>query len=314
MSHDILEDRYVGSQPAWYGIGTVLDRAFTAEEAIRYAKLDYEVVKVPMYLQDGQGADMMATVNSELPVGNPDRILGYVGLDYEVVQNVEAFEFFDTVVDREDAVYESVGVLDKGKRIFIVAKIPEQFIIKDDIHDQYITLATSHDASFALKVFATTVRVVCANTLSMALGSTKSMVYLRHTRTVRDRMGTAAEILGLATKEFRRAQAIFQQLADKRVTTRQFEEFVEAIFPSQGERVNQPTQDHRASVHTLFDAPTNSTPGIRHTWYAAVNAVGEYVDHNMPYRKLDRSAEALFGRGAQIKTKALNYAARKAKA
>lgn len=306
MAHDIYEDGYVGDQPAWHSRGTILDGQFTAEDAIRYAKMDYQIEKIPLFTSDGQSVDRYATIRIDKAPYDPHRILGVVGPRYEVVQNNKAFEFFDGVVGEGKAIYTSAGVLGHGERTFVVARIPHEFYVADDKFEEYVVLNNSHNGSFALRIMTTAVRVVCQNTLSMALKSFKSKVTLRHTTNVHNRMLDAAELLGLADKKFRETQELFNHLVTRPLTHPLFEQFVEELFPA--ENPNRVTLEHRDGVRALLAHEYNQTPGIRHTVYAATQAAMQYVDHAMPNRATTRFEHALFGAGARIKDRAIKVA------
>jgi len=313
MGHNLMEKEngefaYIGTQPAWHRLGTIVPEGTLTAQAALEVIGDYDVVKVPLFTQDGQQVDAMATIREDLPVGNPKRVLGIVGPGYRVVQNRDAFSFFDSVVGKDTAIYESVGALGNGETIFIVAKIPEQFwVVKGDYFDQYITLTNSHDGSKALRVYATPVRVVCQNTLNMSLKNVSASVCLRHTLNVEQKLRDAGEILGLATDSFRETQELFRHLATKPITHELFNQFVTDLFPAHGEEVNAATIAHREGVADMFEAPTNRMKGVYGTWYGATQAVTEYVDHQMNFRK-DSAVQALFGRGARVKEEAIQLA------
>jgi len=307
MPDEIYREDYVGEESAWHNKGVVLGRAFTAAEAIEYANLDYEVAKVPLYTDDGQYVDRCATIRTDLPVYHSERILGIVGPSYTIVQNVDAFGFFDEIVKEDMAIYTSCGVLGHGEKVFIVAKLPMEFWVEQDKFETYVTLVQGHDGMSALKVFPTSVRVVCANTLAMALKQKRTSVSLRHTRNVHTRLLEAPAILGLIDQRFRDVQSLFQELVQQPITIPLFNQYVEELFPS--ENPNKTTLAHREAIHTLFDDPLNSTLGIRHTYYSAVQSVIQYVDHAKPLRKgKDRFEDMLFGGGSQLKVKAVELA------
>jgi len=314
MSDNIHENDYVGEFPAWHGKGVNLGRMFDAREAIEYANLDYEAQKVPLFIVDRQDeivqeVDRCATVRMDLPANSPDHVLGIVGRSYTVVQNRDAFEFFNEVTGDGAAYFTSAGVLGHGEKIFLVAKLPLDYWVEKDKFESFVTLVSGHDGMNALKVFTTSVRVVCQNTLNMALKQTKLSVSLRHTRNVYDRLLEAPAILGLATLEFRKTQELFQALAKQPITVPLFNQYVEELFPS--EKPNRTTLAHRESVTMLFDDPLNATPNIKHTYYAAAQAVIQYVDHNKPlYKGKDRFEDGMFGGGATLKTKAVDLAAK----
>ena len=315
MAHEILEDRYIGSEPAWHGIGTYPGRTFTAEEAIIATRADYPVLKVHLMTVDGLQIEQMATVRGDLPANDPARILGIVGPNYEVLQNAKAFGFFDAIVDREEAIYHSVGVLKNGAEMFIVAQLPDRgFWVNDDEYEAYITLTNGHTGRHGVRAFTTMVRVVCQNTLTMALRSIRKMVTLRHTKNVEARLSQAPRILGIADRQFQAAQAIFQTLADTPIPAPPlFQAYVEDVFPSAGEKPNERTLGHREEVARLMAADEQNTPGVANTFYAAFQAVAQYVDHGIPRyagatQDEDRAIQALFGRGKDLKDRALNIA------
>ena len=157
---------YIGESP-WHKLGTKLDKPATAFEAIQAAQLDFMVVKFPI-----------KTVRHELPVENhfatvrTDTLqtLGVVGSRYEPIQNKDAFDAFDTLVGEGEAIYHTAGALGKGERIWLLAKLPDYIRVNlNDIVEKYLLLVNSHDGSGSVKVKLTPIRVVCENTLSMAL-------------------------------------------------------------------------------------------------------------------------------------------------
>src|SRR5690625_2587441 len=194
---------------AWHGLGVVLNDPFTAKEAIEYANLDFDVHKRPIYttmLKDEYNIHYPhALVNEENPIKGKyatvrednEQSLGIVGDRYEVLQNKDAFGFFDSIVGEGKAIYESAGVLGKGERIFITAKLPQKLVISpDDAIDQYIFITNSHDGSSSVQAAFTPVRVVCNNTLSLALKNSIHKVNIRHTSSLKYRLEDAGRLMG----------------------------------------------------------------------------------------------------------------------
>lgn len=164
-------------EKAWHNLGQIVDSYPTSEEAIRYAGLDYEVVKKPVFIK-GTGTSVGS--NGEITEGQdiiiPDRFGTYrtdtnqafdvVGRDYQIVQNREAFTFFDAIVGGGDGIlYETAGALGNGERIFITAKLPGYIRVGngDDVTEKYIFLTTSHDGSGSITAAFTPIRIVCQN-------------------------------------------------------------------------------------------------------------------------------------------------------
>ncbi|RWY47382.1 DUF945 domain-containing protein [Mucilaginibacter gilvus] len=161
-------------EKAWHNLGRIVDRYPTSAEAIQYAGLDYSVEKRPLFTYDTENhygeTDLIipeikvpnyyATVRTDT-----EDVLGVVGRDYEIVQNVDAFQFFDAIVGGGDGIlYETAGALGKGERIFITAKLPDYVRVgKDDLIEQYLFLTTSHNGFGSITAAFTPIRVVCNN-------------------------------------------------------------------------------------------------------------------------------------------------------
>jgi phage/plasmid-like protein (TIGR03299 family) len=184
MAHNINYNSQTGKysffsvkEKAWHGLGQIVEQYPTSAEAIRHAGLDYEVAKSPLYtkasgvIQTNDGIEMGST---ELAVPDcfatirtdSNAVLGVVGKDYQIVQNREAFSFFDAIVGGGDGIlYETAGALGQGERIFITAKLPDYIRVGkgDDVTEKYIFLTTSHDGSGSITAAFTPIRIVCQN-------------------------------------------------------------------------------------------------------------------------------------------------------
>lgn len=316
MAHNLAQNEdgsyaWAGTTPAWHNLGTVVGRPMTSTEAIKLAGLDFQVEKIPVTTADGDPTNRFATVRMDLPKGHADRVLGIVSEGYQIINYTEAFKFFDQVIGKDQAVYDSVGVLNNGAKMFIVARLPSEFFINEDQFVNFVTLTSGHDSLQSLQALLTPVRVVCANTLSMAISNNVASVRLRHTRYVHQRLLKAPELLGLATKKFKELEGLFQRLVNEPITHPLFNQYVQELFPStRDEDGRQPTKRvlfHRNTVQELFESPTNNTPGSGGTYYAAANAVMEYVDHHQPTR-VGRMNHAIFKSGANLKQKAIELA------
>ena len=205
MAHKIFENSFASKkEPAWHGLGKVVD-AMTSKEAIILGGLNFEVSKRPLFIQSNLISFEQAKEHSIVSrniindntifysklVGIEDKFatvrddlnlpLGIVGSRYEIIQNQEAFDFFDSIVGEKYADYETVGCLNGGGTIFITAKLKEEMIINKDNIDKYLLLTMSHDGTSSIQVMFTPIRVVCNNTLTLALGG-KNRVTIRHTK------------------------------------------------------------------------------------------------------------------------------------
>ncbi len=188
-------------EKAWHNLGQIVEENPTSQEAIKFAGLDYEVEKSLLFTKNRgitESQDGLIMSNSELEVPNyfanirtdNDTVLGVVGKDYQIVQNREAFSFFDSIVGGgEGILYETAGALGNGERIFITAKLPDYIRVGngDDITEKYIFLTTSHDGSGSITAAFTPIRIVCQNTLNASLRNyeqcCKNPTYIRRKTT-----------------------------------------------------------------------------------------------------------------------------------
>jgi phage/plasmid-like protein (TIGR03299 family) len=176
---------YVNEVP-WHGLGTRLSGPATAAEAIKAAKLDWTVAKVPLYAVQGETSvrvpDAYGVIREDLWGQPACPVLGIVGKHYTPLQNAEAFTFFDPIVGQNAAIYHTAGAIRDGERIWLLAKLPSQIVVVgDDVADKYLLLSNSHDGGSAVQVKFTPVRVVCNNTLTLALSSGPT-IRVAHTR------------------------------------------------------------------------------------------------------------------------------------
>jgi len=215
----------------WHGLGTILDNPATSEEAINYAGLNYQVDKVPNYAF--MGTDFIKTPGSYSTYRmDTNDILGdKVGSKYEVVQNTDAFSFFDAIVGEGEAIYETAGALGKGETVFIAAKLPDYIRVSntDDI-EKYLLLTMSHDGSGAIQTMFTPIRVVCNNTLNAALSGAKFKVSIKHTKSAHKNLEEAHKIMGITNKLSDELSDIFNIMTKIKVGDNQLKDYLEKVF------------------------------------------------------------------------------------
>ena len=164
---------YVGDAP-WHGLGTRFETApKTSEEAIQAAKLDWQVLRVKLYAVDGTHWTQVPSRRALVPSdrwGKPDcPVFADVPDSYEPVQNEDAFRFFDPLIQQGKATYETAGGLGNGEKVWVLAKLTGDMEIAGDTLERYLLLSNGHNGRTAVQVMFTPIRVVCANTLSVAL-------------------------------------------------------------------------------------------------------------------------------------------------
>ena len=185
-----VESMFSVREVPWHGLGTIIQEAPDSEAALKLAGLDWSVKQVPV-LYEGQKTGHQFNVRE-----SDNRVLGVVGGRYKPVQNAEAFAFTDELVGG-DVRYETAGSLADGKRVWMLAKMPDTRVL-DDIVEPYLCLTNGHDGFSSLKVCMTPVRVVCQNTLNMALKGAKRTWTVRHSGNINAKMEEAQQTLGLA--------------------------------------------------------------------------------------------------------------------
>lgn len=163
----------------WHGIGTVVENCPNSEEALRLAGLDWKVEQKEVFTSDGTPIP-----GYKANVRDCDQsILGVVSDRYQVVQNEEAFAFTDELLDG-GVRYETAGALQGGRRTFLLARLPQRFIIAGDEISPYFVIMNSHDASSSIKAAMTPIRVVCQNTLNLAFRTAKRTWMTKHTSNI----------------------------------------------------------------------------------------------------------------------------------
>lgn len=320
MPHDIATSNgraamaYFGEKP-WHGLGKRLDRPATSEEAIVAAGLDYQVDLKPLVTVDGTDVPIRkAVVRSD-----NGEVLGVVGNSYAPVQNREGFAFLDSVVSDGQLAYHTAGALGRGERVWMLAKLPGSIRVKnsEDVTEKYLLLSNAHDGTAALRVFFTPIRVVCANTLSVAHQRGRgSGISILHKGDLSAKVYEARKVLGLAAQFYDDVQIGVNRLAEYYPSERQLDDFFKGLFPDPDEGSRTRVEKVRSKLWDLFaSGKGQDIPEVRNTAWAALNAVTEYVDHHRPTRaksEQERASKRLhsqwFGSGARLKSQAWDSA------
>lgn len=295
--------------------GTKLDGAATAKEAIEAANMDWNVLTKPVYIRNYDNNFQQVEGKAAIIRQDTDQVFGIMSDGYHPVQNTEAFSFFDAVIGQGEAIYHSAGSFFNGRKVWIMAKLPEDIeIIKGDVIQPYILLSNSHDGSSALRMQITPMRLVCWNMLSATLNQ-KAGFYAKHTRNVMQKATQAREVLGLAHAYYQMFAKQVDELVNTRMTALEMQDYLQKVYQFK-EDVAYKEQDHRLvkayeSTIDLLSHPTNTAGGIAGTKWAALNAVTYYIDHERPVRgsdyKEDRRLDtSWFGTGAELRQRAFS--------
>ena len=235
-------------EKAWHGLGQIVEQYPTSAEAIRYAGLDYTVEKRPLFtnilendFDNGVSFPKIAVPNYFATVRNDNNaVLGVVGKDYEVVQNSNAFAFFDAIVGGGDGIqYETAGALGKGERIFITAKLPGYIKVgRQDLIEQYLFLTTSHDGFGSITAAFTPVRIVCNNTLNAAMRNHSNSIKIRHTASANDRLKQAHTLMGISGTMAEELESVFNYWSQVRITDNQVKKLIQVAMAPNKEVIN----------------------------------------------------------------------------
>ena len=216
---------------------------------------------------------------------------------YRVVQNEEAFAFTDGLLG-EGVKYETAGSLQNGRKIWLLAKLPDKYIIEGDQIDPYLVFSSSHDGSGSIKVAMTPIRVVCQNTLNLALSSAKRAWSTIHVGDLAGKMAEAHNTLLLAEKYMGQLGMEFSRLSKIKLSDQKVLQYIDQLLPMD----DQPTEIHRKNITRIredmkrryFDAPDLCHVGKNA--YRFLNAVSDFATHAKPLRETASYRENLFAK------------------
>lgn len=294
MSANVESMFYVRQVP-WHGLGTMVQEAPTSEDALRMAELDWRVEQTPVFTDAG----------IEIPGYKANRrdtdgsILGIVSDRYKIVQNTEAFEFTDAIVgETEDGVvkYETAGSLCGGKRIWLLAKMPTKKVLDDDV-EPYMFFSNSHDGTGAIKVGMTPVRIVCANTLAIALNTAKRQWSTKHVGDMQSKLEEAKLCLRMADSYMANLDVEADRLANAKLYREQIEEILDEMFPvddNASERKKNNIVQFKNQFWTAYNMP--DIQKFEDSAWMAVNAMSDVITHSAPRRNTASYNENRWGK------------------
>jgi phage/plasmid-like protein (TIGR03299 family) len=294
---------------AWHQLGTITEDTMTADEIMTKAFLGgWKVRKLPLQAVETtetgvsliECPDRWMTVRTNIVDGRTE-YLGVVGEEYTVVQNEEAAEILDLLVDEAGgAHFETAGSMRRGKAIFVTMKLPDTMRIAgvDDI-DLYLAATTAHDGTQALRVDATPVRIVCANTQRAAFARTKGFYVFRHTANIKQQVSQAREAMGLMWRYLDAFQAAAERMINETLTIAELWPLLDDATDTAKTKARQRGATLR---YLIRDADTQKA--IKGTRWAGYQAITEYIDHYAPGNELARAGRAVAGPMAELKTRA----------
>ena len=289
-----VESMFYTRKKPWHGLGVQVQEAPESKDALRLAGLDWKIYQREVYTDSG-----IKIEGYRANVRNTDnKVLGVVTERYKIVQNEEAFSFTDALLGK-GVRYETAGSLQEGKKVWLLARLPKEYIISGEQISPYLVFSNSHDGSAAVRVAVTPIRVVCNNTLNLALSTAKRSWAMVHTGNIKGKIHEAQETLFMAENYMSKLGKEFEELKRQKLSERQVKEYIELLLPLEktsslvtAKNVKKLRDDLRARY---YDAPDLQDVGGNNA-YRFINAVSDFATHNEPLRRTANYKENLFMR------------------
>lgn len=292
MSAEVESMFYVRTTP-WHGLGTRVEEALNAEEALQKSGLDWPVLLKSIQTEDGihipgYQSNIRAT---------DGKVLGVVSDRYRIVQNKEAFEFTNTLLG-EGVCYETAGSLFDGKKIWVLARLPEKYTFVGDQIVPYLVFTNSHDGMNGVKVAMTPIRVVCNNTLNLALSTAQRIWSTKHTGDMDLKLQDAKDTLFMAQDHMDRLGIGIEELSRIKLRDEKVVELLEELLPikadaSETQERNIQKLRNDISFRYLY-AP--DLKNVEKNGYRFINAVSDFATHAKPLRETRNYRENLFAK------------------
>ena len=270
-------------EPAWHGLGTILDSEVSTTEMLQVAHLAGWNVRLEDVTLPGRSHKNYFAVTRTNPFDNGADVLGVVGERYKVLQNEELFSFADNMLD--GGRWETAGSIKNGTVVFGSLALDREVVLDPngatDKVNTYLLVHTSHDGSLAVQASVTPVRVVCQNTLNAALHGVKQSFKIRHTTTVNGKVAAAREALGLANTYLDEFEKEAKALIETTISADTFFDIIKAAYPEPDKDVKGSVTKWTNKIDTLWDiyqGDTVAQAGIMGTAWGAYNTLTERLD------------------------------------
>lgn len=271
-----VETIFYTREKPWHGLGTRVEESPTSADALQLAGLFWKVLQEPIYTDVG---GMIPGYRAN--VRDTDRkVLGVVTERYKVIQNEEAFAFTDELLGN-GVRYETAGSLQEGKKVWLLARLPREYIISGERISPYLVFSNTHDGSGAVRVAITPIRVCCNNTLNLALSTAKRSFSMIHTGDIKGKVQEAKDTLFMAEK--------YMDCLGKEV---------EQLLPIESEATTTQVKNikklHEDMKSRYYNAPDLQNVGFNA--YRWVNAVSDFATHAAPLRRTANNNENMFAK------------------
>lgn len=286
-----VETMFSVREKPWHGLGTIVEEAPESAEALRLAGLDWNVVQKDIFTNHGKVEGYKANVRD-----TDNQVLGVVTDRYKVIQNTDAFAFTDELLGA-GVRYETAGSLQGGKKVWLLARMPREYIVSGERITPYLVFSNTHDGSGAVKVAISPIRVVCNNTLNLALDTASRSFSMVHTGDIKGKVSEARQTLLMADTYMTCLGVEIEKLRKQKLTDQQVKEYIETLLPIEKnasiltvKNTRKLREDMRARY---YDAPDLKGLGGNNA-YRFINAVSDFATHAEPIRRTRNYQENLF--------------------
>ena len=305
-------------EKAWHGVGKVVSDYPNSQQALAFAGLDFRVERRTMFTSKrtlAPGTERLIIPEHFATVRlDTEQVLGVVGSQYEVMQNRDAFSFFDSIVKGEGILYETAGALGKGERIFITAKLPSCIRVgSEDLIEQYLFLTTTHDGSGAIIAAFTPIRIVCNNTLNAALKNMSNCIRIRHTNNAKQKLEQAHRVMGITNTLSSQLEEVFNNWSKVKITDKEVQKLIQLAMVPNKEVLRDIRRGKEEELSTHFlnicqDAyeyalgnDTQQLDTTKGTLFGAYNGITGYFQNVRKYKDSEAKMKSLLygGTGQQ---------------
>lgn len=267
----------------WSELGRDITTATNIEEAMSISGLNWEVNQTEL-IYKGQNTGYMLNVRDV-----DEKVLGVVGGRYKPVQNIDAFSFMDELVS-EGLTFEMAGGTPNGKRIYLLAKMPERSVLGDSM-EPYMCISNSHDGFGSLKVFMTPIRIACNNMINLALSNSNKMWSLRHTNSISGKLKEAQITMFNNNNYMDELEMEAEEMAAIKLSPAKFELLTNTLIPITSEMGIRKETTQLELRETLKQAWNMDDLGnIKGTGWGFINAVSDMVTHKQSTRSNPENA------------------------
>ncbi len=303
MAHNLNSNKgkisfFSVKEKAWHNLGTILENCPTAEEAIIHAGLNFTVDKTANFCKIGDNLIQTPGAFSTYRTDNNVILGDKLGNVYQVVQNRDAFKFFDAIVGESEAVYETAGCLGQGETIFISAKMPSYIRVGKDDVEKYLLLTMSHDGSGAITAMFSPVRTCCQNTLNAALNGKGHRITIRHTRNAERNLMEAHKLLGITNLLSLELEQIFTNMFKVKIDDKMLKSYIEQVFLPSDKLLEiragklELTKNQSKIIESVtdyyFTGPGQDTEMTKGNMWGAYNAVTGYFSNVKEYKSEEK--------------------------